>query len=52
MTCSYYEINLDSCGLCDKKSDWFNDFADPTNCYDTACINPEDETCSHYEEED
>lgn len=51
MTCKYHEITIDVCGLCDARSDhWLPDAA-PDNQNDGVCIDPEDITCTYYEDE-
>lgn len=52
MACLFYEITLDSCGLCDLRSDHFADEVEPSGQTIANCKDPENENCSHYEEEE
>lgn len=51
MTCKYYDIILDVCGLCDLRSDFFSEDANPSNQHNADCLDPEYELCTAYEEE-
>ena len=54
MSCQYYSLTRDTCGLVDSASDFFDPITDPTGCLinTMACVDPENTNCSHYEEED
>jgi len=52
MACKFYEPNIDVCGLCDLRSDFFDETAHPDNHVDGVCNDAENAMCFEYEEED
>jgi len=52
MACKFYEEVLDVCGLCDLRSDLFDESYNPSGQVDDVCQDAENISCTEFEEED